>query len=171
MVEVRTKALGVAMMAICAAAAAGASFSGTGVAADTSAVESSIRPGNDFYGYANDAWIKATRLPEGQSRIDTTAQLRAESAHRVQGLIEDAARATATPGTVRADIRKIADYYASRLDQAGIDARGFAPISGDLAAIAAIADRKALAIWLGRTTRLDDGTNQQTESLWGVWIH
>ena len=57
-----------------------------------------------------------------------------------------------------ADVRKIADYYASRLDTAGIEAKGLAPIAGELAAIAAITDRRALADWLGRTVRLDDGT-------------
>jgi len=133
------------------------------------AVDPSIKPGDDFYGYANTVWIKATRLPEGQSRIDTTGQLRTENTRRVQGLIEDAARAA--PDAARPDIRKVGDYYASRLDQAGIEASGFAPLSADLAAIAAITDRKALAIQLGRASRLDDGTNQQTESLWGVWIH
>jgi putative endopeptidase len=57
------------------------------------------------------------------------------------------------------------------MDKAAIDAKGLAPVAGDLAAISAIADRPALARWLGRTVRLDDGSNQQTESLFGVWIH
>src|SRR5690348_1245803 len=118
MVEGRAKALGVMLMAMCAAAVAGASFSGTRVVDDTIAVDRSVTPGDDFYGYANNLWIKTMRLPEGQSRIDTTAQLRAENARRVKGLIEDAARATAAQGPVRADIRMVADYYASRLDQA-----------------------------------------------------
>jgi putative endopeptidase len=157
-----------AALAICAASA-GASSRDARVTAPT--VDPSTRPGDDFYGYANNAWIKATQLPDGVPRLDTTTQLRAENTRRVQGLIENSARIAAAPGPVRADVRKVADYYASRLDQAGIEAKGFAPLSGNLAAIAAIADRRALAAWLGRTMRLDDGTNQQTESLWGVWIH
>ncbi|MEO8373700.1 MAG: M13 family metallopeptidase [Sphingomonas bacterium] len=167
MVEHRAKLLG-ALLAICVASA-GASSRDARVTAP--AVDPSTRPGDDFYGYANNAWLKATQLPEGVSRLDTTTQLRAENARRVKVLIEDAVGTAAAPGPVRPDVRKVGDYYASRLDQAGIEARGFAPLAGDLAAIAAIVDRRTLAAWLGRATRLDDGTNQQTESLWGVWVH
>lgn len=132
----------------------------------TEAVDHSIRPGDDFYRYANNAWLGATRLPDGASRIDTTAQLRAENARRVRALVADVVARPASPTD-----RKIADYYRARADGAAIEARGLAPVAGDLAAIAAIADRPALARWLGRTMRLDDGGNQQTESLFGVWIH
>ena len=129
-------------------------------------VDPSIRPGDDFYGYANNGWIAATRLPDGVSRLDQSALLRADNARRVRTLVENASGAATRP-----DERKIADYYASRLDRATIDGKGFAPIADDLATITAITDRRSLATFLGRTTRLDDGTNQQTESLWGVWVH
>ena len=129
-----------------------------------------IRAADDFYGYANAAWIRSTHLPDGQSSLDTSSMLRAQNSQRVRDLIEGAAKAR-TRGGARPDVGKIADYYASRLDMAGIEARGMVPLSADLAAIAAISDRHALATWLGRTLRLDDGTNTQTESLWGIWIH
>ena len=168
MVEVRANVLGPAAMAICVALAAGMALAGT--QADVG-VDRSIRPGDDFYGYANNAWLKAARIPDGASSVDSTSLLRALNATRVRSLIDDAVKASARGRPVRADIRKVVDYYASRLDSAAIEARGFAPLSRDLAAIAAITDRRALATYLGRTVRLDDGTNQQTESLWGVWIH
>ncbi|HMI18152.1 MAG TPA: M13 family metallopeptidase [Sphingomonas sp.] len=133
-------------------------------------VDPSIRPADDFYGYANHAWLESVTLPDGASSIDTSSMLRAANAQRVRDLIADAVVLAQAP-PVSPDTRKIGDYYLSRLDLAGIDAKGLSPLSGDLAAIAAIGDRKALAAWLGRTLRLDDGTNQQTESLWGVWIH
>lgn len=65
----------------------------------------------------------------------------------------------------------VGDYFESWLDAAAIEARGLAPLSSELAEIAAIADRRALAAYLGQTLRLDDGANRQTESLWGIWIH
>jgi predicted metalloendopeptidase/nicotinamidase-related amidase len=135
-------------------------------ASGNAGVDTSVRPGDDFYGYANNGWIAATRLPDGMSRLDQSALLRAENARRVRTLVESASSAATRP-----DERKIADYYASRLDRTAIGAKGYAPIADDLATIAAITDRRALAVFLGRTTRLDDGTNQQTESLWGVWVH
>ncbi|MDB5678823.1 M13 family metallopeptidase [Sphingomonas bacterium] len=148
---------------------AGLMLAGTALAAALD-VDRSVRPGDDFYAYANGDWLRTTRLPEGVAKIDTSAMLRAENARRVRGLIDDAVAATAR-GAVRPDVRKIADYYITRRDTVAIEAKGLAPLSGDLAAIAAIADRRALAGWLGRNVRLDDGGNQQTESLFGVWIH
>lgn len=142
----------------------------SGAAPAAPAVDRSVRPGDDFYTYANGDWLRMTRLPDGVAKIDTSAMLRAENARRVRGLIDEAVAASAR-GPVRPDIRKIADYYLTRRDAAAIEAKGLAPLSGDLAAIAAIADRRALASWLGRTVRLDDGGNQQTESLWGLWVH
>lgn len=169
MFESRGKVLAAAAMAVCAALAAGGALAGA--PADIG-VDASIRPGDDFYRYANNLWLKSARLPDGASSLDSSAMLRAQNAARVQALIDDAVRAASAHGRpVAPDIRKIADYYGARLDSASIEARGLAPISRDLAAIAAITDRRALATFLGHDLRLDDGTNQHTESLWGVWIH
>ena len=160
MVDRRTALLGAVLVLTCTAAVAG-----------NESVDASSRPGDDFYGYANNAWLAATRLPEGASRTDTSAQLRTENARRVRGLIDDALAATGVGKPVRPEVRKLADYYRARLDTATIEARGLTVLASDLATIAAIGDRHALAVWLGRTVSLDDGGNQRTESLFGVWIH
>lgn len=169
--DFRVRTIG-AMLVATALAIGGATADSARAASGNLVVDSSIRPGDDFYAYANNGWLNATRLPDGVPKLDQSSLLRAENARRVRGLVDDAIRATAARGgATRPDVRRIADYYASRLDRAAIDGKGFAPIAGDLAAIAAITDRRALATFLGRATRLDDGTNQQTESLWGVWVH
>ena len=128
-------------------------------------------PGDDFYAYANADWLRTTRLPDGAAKIDTTSILKAQNAARVQVLIDaavDASNAGRSAGKVE---QKITDYYRTRLEPSAAATAGRASLDRDLAAIAAIADRHGLAVWLGRTIRLDDGTNQRTESLWGVWIH
>lgn len=131
-------------------------------------IDALVRPGDDFYNYANGPWARATHLPDGAARVDTTSLLRADNANRVRVLIEDAARG----GQARSPLaRMVGDYYASRLDTAAIEARGLAPLAADLAAIAAIDNRRALAGYLGHTVRLGDGGGQDSESLWGVWIH
>ena len=125
-----------------------------------------VRPGDDFYRYANGPWLAATPLPPGRASYDTTAMLRETTAARVASLIEGASKA---PGSTRA--RRVGDYYAAWMDAAAIEAKGTGPLARDLADIAAIGDRRALSAYLGRTLRLDDGTNSRTEGLFGVWIH
>ena len=69
---------------------------------------------------------------------------------------------------------KIADYYASYVDTGGIDAKGLAPIKPELDAIAAIADKTALAQALGESLRTDvdalNNTNFHTAHLFGLWV-
>ena len=134
--------------------------------ADPREVDPAIRPGDDFYRYANGVWLRTTPLPPGRSSYDTGAMLREDSARRVQALIEAAATA---PTSKRA--QRISDFYASWMDAAGIEAKGLKPLSGEFAAIAAIRDRRELSAYLGRKLPLDDGTNTQTDGLFGVWIH
>jgi len=167
MSELRARLLSVLVLVSLACAVAGLAFAQTRSGQHLTDINRSVRPGDDFYTYANGPWLAATTLPEGVARMDTTSMLRAENARRVQRLIEEAATTHETSPVAR----MVGDYYLSRLDVDSIEARGLAPLSGELAAIAAISDRTALASYLGRTLRLDDGSNQQTESLWGVWIH
>jgi predicted metalloendopeptidase len=172
--DLRTTILGAALMATLAATtAAGLAFAQARGADHGTAVDPSIMPGDDFYGYANRPWLKTTALPDGVARLDATSMLRTENARRVRGLLEDAATASSAQTRPEDPViaRMVGDYYASRLDTAAIEAKGLAPLASELAAIEAIAGRKALATHLGQTLRLDDGANQQTESLWGVWIH
>jgi putative endopeptidase len=150
--------------ALCVGAAAAPDPSPS-AASGIAGVDGSVRPGDDFYAYANGAWIKATPRPEGLSVISIPTMLQAQNARRVRGLIEDSGKAKSGVS------RKIADYYASRLDAAGIEARGVQPLAADLAAIAAISDRKTLSAYLGGTLAPDDGTNSQTEGLFGLWVH
>jgi predicted metalloendopeptidase len=139
---------------------AGPAFTGPGV-------DPSVRPGDDFYRYANGPWLSVTMLPAGLASYDTTAGLRIDTARRVRELIQ----AAAGPGARGAATRKVGDYYASRLDVAAIEARGLAPLRGDLAAIAAITDRGALSARLGSALYPDDGTNSATEGVFGAWVH
>ncbi len=152
------------LLAAVIALTAGHALAGT--VARTQDIDSSIRPGDDFYHYANGNWLKTTALPDGVSAYGSSAMLAAQDNARVSALI---AAAASTP---RNDLeRKVGDYYASWMDTAGIEAKGLTPLSGDLAAIAAIHDRMSLSAWLGTNVRPDDGTNSATDGLLGVWVH
>ena len=136
-------------------------------------IDTSVRPGDDFYHFANGQWLRTTAIPAGRSSYDSSTMLKEENSQRVRELIQDAAigAPTGEVAILRDLAQKIGDYYASQLDLAGIQANGIGPLSSELAAIAAITNRDALSAYLGSTLRLDDGTNTQTEGIFGVWIH
>ena len=137
---------------------------------DVAAIDRSVAPGDDFFGFANGAWLKATEIPPDRSSWGNGAELVELTAKRTADLIAEAA-ASAAPGS---EARKVGDYYASYLDEKSIDAKGAAPLAPSLKAIDAISDRAALARALGATLRADvdvlNNTNLETENLFGLWV-
>jgi predicted metalloendopeptidase len=134
-------------------------------------MDTAMRPGDDFNLYANGAWLKTAVIPQDQSSWGSFSTLRDKASRRTADLIEDMAKTPAAPGS---DERKIGDFYTSFMDEAGIDAKGLAPLKAELDAIAAIADRQALARALGHSVRTDvdalNNTNFYTENIFGLWV-
>ena len=137
---------------------------------DMSAIDKSVAPGDEFYLHANGSWLKRTEIPADQSRWGGFNILNLEAQTRTRALIEDQIKSSA-PGS---EARKVGDFYASFMDEAGIEAKGIAPLKAELAAVAAVSDKKALAHILGENLRADvdplNDTNFQTENLFGLWV-
>ena len=138
---------------------------------DTAGMDTTVAPGDDFYAYANGGWLKATPIPPDKASYGAGSILSDQTRQQTVALIQDAGKAG--PGA-SAETRKVADFYAAFMDEAGIEARGLAPLKPALDAIAKIADRRALARAIGGTIRADvdplNATNFETEHLFGVWI-
>jgi putative endopeptidase len=131
----------------------------------------SVKPGDDFYRYANGAWLARTEIPEDRAGIGVFSILADRSSKNVAAIIEEEAKSSAPPGS---NARKIADLYNAYMDEGAIEARGLKPLEPHLAEIAAIHNRHDLAIALGRTLRADvDLLNNavfSTPNLFGLWI-
>ncbi|HEV7557613.1 MAG TPA: M13 family metallopeptidase N-terminal domain-containing protein, partial [Kofleriaceae bacterium] len=167
---------GSAVVATGSGSGSSATGSGSGVAAppapsvDTVGMDTSVQPGDDFFEYTNGGWLKSTEIPEDQSRWGAFSILTELTTKQTAELIKDAA-ASAAAGS---GARKIGDYYAAFMDEAGIEAKGAKPLEPALAAIDKIADAKSLAAALGATIRADvdvlNATRTSTPNLFGVWI-
>src|SRR6185312_13432319 len=111
-----------------------------------------------------------TRIPPDQSSWGTFAMLRERTLERTSELIRTAA---ARPNPTSEE-RKIADYYATFMDEAAIEKKGLEPLEPALRAIARIDDRHKLASALGAAMRADvdvlNNTHLQTPNLFGLWV-
>jgi predicted metalloendopeptidase len=138
---------------------------------DTAGMDRSVRPGDDFFFYANGSWLAHTEIPADRSSYGSSAILIELTDKRTADLIREAVGAGAPAGT---ESRKIGDYYASFMDTTAIDAAGLTPLRPRLDSIAAIRSRKELARSLGSTLRADvdalNNTNFYTENLFGLWV-
>jgi len=134
-------------------------------------MDRSVKPGDDFYRYANGGWIKRMEIPPDRAIVDVWTRLGDLSNKRTNDLIEEIAKSNAAAGS---GPRKVADLFNSYMDEAGIEAKGLAPLRPHLDAIAAIHDKKGLAHALGETLRADvdalNNTNYHTPNLFGLWV-
>jgi endothelin-converting enzyme/putative endopeptidase len=137
---------------------------------NTSAIDASVKPGDDFWSYANGSWVKSHPIPDDRSSYGQSAILGEQTSKRTVDLIQAAAQ-NAKPGS---EAKKIGDYYASYLDEAGIEAQGIKPIAPMIDKVAAITDRKSLASYLGSTLRADvdilNATDMYTDNVFGLWM-
>ena len=138
---------------------------------DLAGMDLSVRPGDNFFMYANGTWIRDTPIPPDRSSYGSGAILEQLTDKRVVDLIQASAKANAPAGS---DQRKIGDYYATFMDTTAIEAAGIKPLQPALARISAIKTRTDLARVLGAGLEADvdalNATNFYTENLFGLWV-
>jgi putative endopeptidase len=131
----------------------------------------SVRPGNNFYLYANGGYIARTTLPPDRASVGVFTTLSDASEHNVATIIEDATKAKAPAGSNEA---KIAALYRSYMDQRAIESEGLHALLPRLAEIAAISNTHQLAHALGLSLRADvdalNNTNFHTANIFGLWV-
>ena len=138
---------------------------------DLDGIDKAVQPGDDFDQYANGAWAKVTEIPADRSSTGTFLKVIELAEKRNAELIQGLEKSNPATGS---NERKIADYYAAYMDEAGIEQRGLAPIQPELDKVAAIADLPALSRYLGGQMRADtdplNSTNFYTENLFGLFV-
>ena len=156
--------------AVCTAVAAVAASVPSGI--DRAGIDTSVQPGDDFFAYGNGAWVKKTEIPADRSRFGTFDQVFEKTSAEVRDLIQTAAKTNPKPGS---DAQKVGDYYASYMDEAGIEAKGLTPLKPEFDRIAAIKDAKSLSAYLGSMLRADvdalNSTDLYTDHIFGIWVN
>ena len=164
-----TGAMAVGLTVSHVSAQTGHSSAATGI--DVSGMDRSVKPGDDFFDYANGTWLKKTEIPPDKSNYGAGAILSDQTDKRVADLIQQVAKGSAPANSERS---KIGLYYTTFMDTVAIEKAGLKPLRATLDSISAIRDRRQLAQFLGSTLRADvdalNSTNFYTENLLGLWV-
>jgi putative endopeptidase len=107
---------------------------------DQTAMNSSVKPGDDFWAYVNGNWANRTQIPADRASVGSFINL-AEGAERdVRQIAEGFTNAP------KRDLlgQQIGDYYSSFLDEARIEQLGTAPLKPYLSKIEAAKTRDQL---------------------------
>src|SRR4051812_8916250 len=102
-------------------------------------MDRSVKPGDDFFQYAEGTWLKNHPIPADKTAAGYNYDLPDEIELQVRKMVEDAAAHPTSPTA-----QKIGDAYAAWMDQSGIDAQGLAPLKRYLTKIEAISNRDQL---------------------------
>ncbi|MEO8334542.1 MAG: M13 family metallopeptidase [bacterium] len=115
-----------------------------------STVDTSIKPGDDFFAYANGSWLRKTTIPAGKDRWGARNELDDITRPRIAQLLADANSAP-----LGSTARKVADFHAALLNESGIQAKGLAPLKPLLDSINRVQDKLALIRLLAHEMRND----------------
>jgi putative endopeptidase len=110
---------------------------------DPAYIDTSVNACQDFFAFANGAWIKHDTIPAAFSTSGVSKEMTDANELVVRSVLEDAMAARKTrPGN--STVAKLGRYYASCMDSARAEREGVSPVRADLVAINAVTTRPQL---------------------------
>lgn len=116
-------------------------------------IDASKKPGDDFFKYANGIWNDTARIPESQAGVGAYSFMNYPQRIRLQGILDSVSAGKFPAGSLE---QKVGDFYASGMDVAAIDKRGYEPIKPLLARIDALTDVPALLKLVAEEQKVGD---------------
>ncbi|MEZ0541868.1 M13 family metallopeptidase [Fibrella arboris] len=104
-------------------------------------IDGSRKPGDDFFTYANGIWYDTARILPSQTGVGSYSFMNYPQRLRLQGILDSVSAGTNPAGSIE---QKVGDFYASGMDLAAINKRGYDPIKPVLARIDALTDVASL---------------------------
>ena len=103
--------------------------------------DEAVKPGDDFFRYANGKWLSTFTIPEDKARYGAFDELGVKSENDVKSIIDGFAQ---NPPAAGSNVAKAADFYASWMDEATLETRGLEPLKPYLDEINGINDKAGL---------------------------
>src|SRR6266567_4997835 len=103
--------------------------------------DSSVKPGDDFFLFANGSWIKQTEIPPEYSRWGAFNELIERNNDALHTIAEKASQTQVDP-KLAPETRKVGDYYASGMDEKAVEAARTTPLTQEFQKIDAMKDRQ-----------------------------
>jgi putative endopeptidase len=113
---------------------------------DRAGTDASVKPGTDFFRYANGVWLDRTEIPSDRPSYGMFYVLRQLSEARVRDIIEKASASDANH-----DSQIVGALYRGFMDEARVEALDAKPIEPELAAIRAAKTRTDVARLMGES--------------------
>jgi putative endopeptidase len=121
---------------------------------DLQYVDASVRPQDDVYQYLNGKWLRSFQLPADKGAVASFSVIQDKTEEQLRTIVESLDQA---PGNEDPDAKKLADLYASYMNEGQLEALGLQPLRAEFAAIDAIKEHNALAALMAHLTEIGAG--------------
>ncbi|WP_029282198.1 M13 family metallopeptidase [Pedobacter sp. R20-19] len=99
---------------------------------DTAGMDSTVKPGDNFFLYANGKWMKNAKIPQTETGWGSFYTLYNDNLKNLRTILENAAKSNVAKGS---NEQKVGDFYASGMDSLTIEKLGVMPVKPLLAKI------------------------------------
>ncbi len=108
---------------------------------DVHGIDSSIKPGDNFFRYVNGRWYDTAKIADDQTGVGSYMFLNIPQKQLLQNILDSVSKTQPASGSID---QKVGDFYASGMDTTTINQRGYEPIQPILTRIEAISDVPSL---------------------------
>ncbi len=105
-------------------------------------MDTSIKPGDDFFLYANGTWLKKNPIPAAYGYWGNFSELHDRNQIILRAILDDLH--SLPDASLDADARKLRDFYDTAMDEAKLERDGIAPLAPEFERIQHIASRDDL---------------------------
>ncbi len=112
---------------------------------ETRFISKSVNPGNDFYTYVNEGWLKSAIIPAGASGFNSFSEAKDKINLKINNMIREGAK---TGHSTNKSLEQTSSVYLGYLDTDHMDKLGIRPIEKDLENILAIRSYEEVAKWM-----------------------
>ena len=122
---------------------------------DIQGIDSTIKPGENFFRYVNGKWYDTAQIPGSQAGVGTYMFMNYPQRIRLQSILDSVSKASNTAGSIE---QKVGDFYASGIDTATINKLGYEPIKPVLDRIESIADIPSLMKFVADAAKMGNAS-------------
>jgi putative endopeptidase len=122
---------------------------------DLQYVDSSVRAQDDTYQYLNGKWLRTFQLPRDKGAVGSFSAIEDATEEQLRSIVESLDQASLSDSDT--DAKKLADLYASFMNEEQLEALGLRPLLAEFAAIDAIKDMSALPAMMAHINAIGAG--------------
>ncbi|MCS3794707.1 M13 family metallopeptidase [Niastella sp. OAS944] len=116
-------------------------------------IDSTRKPGDNFFNYVNARWYDTVQIPASQSGVGAYRFMNFQQRLRLQDILDSISKSKNVSGSLE---QKIGDFFASGMDTNMINQRGFEPLKAGLNRINGIASISDMISFMAEEGKLSN---------------